>query len=279
MIKIRGIIFCLIIFLTGSGQSFSQPIIGNSIDSDNKNLKPDSNLNGIYALGILAIPEYQGSRNNQIVPLLFARVNYKKYYLQSQGLGFRVNISNYNKLEYGPTFNYRIAREDNAKNDQIAKLRPVDNVFEGGFFVRSVFRTIFDEKDSLAFDFNLRRDINSVYNGFTANFGFNYNYVFSRSLRAGFGLDTNYADGNFNDTYFSIDNNNSKRSGLQEFDAKSGINSYGASFNISYALNRKWGITSIVRASRLVNDAKNSPIVKLGSKNVFLYGVGFSRRF
>jgi outer membrane protein len=85
-----------------------------------------------------------------------------------------------------------------------------------------------------------------------------------------------YASDDYMDTYFTIDQNDSARSGLSTFSADEGIKDVGANIALTYSFNENWSLGSILGYKRLLNDAEDSPVTKVGSENQFLGGVFFT---
>jgi outer membrane scaffolding protein for murein synthesis (MipA/OmpV family) len=73
------------------------------------------------------------------------------------------------------------------------------------------------------------------------------------------------------DTYFSVDENNSARSGLDTYEAEAGFKDIGVTLSTSYSISRNWGVMGIMGYKRLLGDAEDSPIVaKEGSTDQFI---------
>ena len=76
---------------------------------------------------------------------------------------------------------------------------------------------------------------------------------------------------NFMDSYFSITPDQSLASGLPEFDASAGLKEISLSTGANYSFSERWDFVGSVSYSRLLNDAKDSPIVSLrGNPNLFV---------
>ena len=85
-----------------------------------------------------------------------------------------------------------------------------------------------------------------------------------------------YASDDYMETYFTISQNDSARSGLSTFSADEGIKDVGANVALTYNFTDNWAFGSIIGYKRLLNDAEDSPVTKVGSENQFLGGVFFT---
>ena len=83
-----------------------------------------------------------------------------------------------------------------------------------------------------------------------------------------------------NDPYFSITPGQSFASGLPVYNAKGGVQSFGAGVQARYRWNAVWGTHAFVEYERLTGSAANSPLVEQrGSPNQFTIGLGTTYSF
>ncbi len=82
-----------------------------------------------------------------------------------------------------------------------------------------------------------------------------------------------WADNKYLDSYFSLNAVQSQRTGLPEFDAGSGIKDISLALSTNYSLTRHWDLLSNFGYTRLVGDAKKSPLVSIrGTADQFSAG-------
>jgi len=82
-----------------------------------------------------------------------------------------------------------------------------------------------------------------------------------------------WADNSYMNSYFSITPVQSQQSGLMEYDAGSGIKDVGAAFSAYYNFSEHWAFVANVGYTRLLGDAKDSPLVVVhGSANQYSAG-------
>jgi outer membrane protein len=217
-------------------------------------------VEGFVAAGVYAGSDYEGSQDFAVRPALSARMTYQHYTLQTEGLGLRLNVTPFRVLQFGPCINYRFGRDD-VENEIVSRLRSIDSSIEGGGFISLGVPGPLPGADILSFGVKALTDLTGVYDGTLVTYNLRYSVPISAALRVAASVNATYASDEYMQTYFSIDADNSGRSGLQEFAAEGGMKNIGANVTINYALTEVWGVTSLVGYSRLRGDAASSPIV------------------
>ncbi len=235
---------------------------------------------GFAAVGAFAVPEFDGSKDHQVVPLLAGQANYGNYYAAMRGLEASANIIDSPTFNLGPVLRFRFGRDDGIDNTTLARLRPINDALEAGLFASYRIPNVYKPGDGYELRTTLVQDITGSHDGFLWSASLGYDVPLSQKLRLGGGVSTSYASGHYMQSYFSIDADNSLRSGLPVYEAKAGFNDVGASLRANYAFNQRWGVIGIVGASRFIGDAADSPIVtQEGSDYQVIGGAGVSYRF
>jgi outer membrane protein len=118
-------------------------------------------------------------------------------------------------------------------------------------------------------------DILNESNGFTADLAYLYPFTFDRlTLLPGIGAA--WASGKQNDYYFGVSPHESRRSGLNEYQADDGWSPY-LEMTAVYALTDSWRASLVARYARLNGEVKDSPMVNANSTTTV--GVGLTYRF
>ncbi|MDB5748282.1 MAG: hypothetical protein JWP72_3130 [Massilia sp.] len=129
---------------------------------------------------------------------------------------------------------------------------------------------------------------NNVYDGASGNLRVNYIYPFDsaavgRPLVGSIGIGMFFASSNFNDRYFGVTGSDVAlypELGGQEYRADSSVTSIKIPFSLSTSLNKEWLLTFAGRYERLLDDAKDSPLVNgRGDANQWIVGVAASYQF
>jgi outer membrane protein len=170
---------------------------------------------------------------------------------------------------------FRAARDADVDDAVVQRLREVESATEFGFFVQYSFADNFEKGDRLAFGLEAKGG-----QGNQVSLGLSYQAAKIAGLQYGFDARAVFANDRYMDSYFSVDSDNSARSGLPVYTATSGLKSISLGFNASYDLNQEWTLIGRVGFSRLTGDARDSPIVQLrGDVNAVSAGLAVGYRF
>ena len=104
-------------------------------------------------------------------------------------------------------------------------------------------------------------DVGDEHDGYLVYLNGAYTATVNDDFKLKFGVRTTYADDDYMDTYFGVSGSDSARSGLKQYSADGGMKDVGVSVTANYAMTKSWGITGVVSYSKLLNDAKDSPLV------------------
>jgi len=88
-----------------------------------------------------------------------------------------------------------------------------------------------------------------------------------------------YGSEEFNETYFGVTADEAAASGLNAFDAESGLVSTGVEFSATYRLNDRWWLEGSASYERFDDDLTDSPIIEQGSEEQTSVRIGFRRAF
>ncbi|HEY7747003.1 MAG TPA: MipA/OmpV family protein [Desulfuromonadales bacterium] len=226
----------------------------------------------ILGLGVGAAPDYEGSNEYKAVPLVQARLNFEKgYYISLFGNSLRANVVPSKNWHLGPMVRYRAERDD-VKDDEIDNFEKVDAATEVGLFASY-------SGEHLIAVLSGTKDVSASYSGYLGELGLGYKIPLSRGALTLFAM-TTYADSEYMETYFDVTPANSIRSGLPTYEAESGFKDASAGFAWQHNLNDNWGLLTVARYSRLLEDAEDSPVVdEEGDANQYFAGFLVNYRF
>lgn len=205
-------------------------------------------------LGFGLAPDYEGSDDRRIVPMLMLRGNYesgRSFTLRGTRLG--VNLLPSRTYSFGPVLNYRFGR-DEVDNDRIDAMKEIDDAVEAGFAGGINIANWQLGAELLA-------DISDAHDGMLAKLSAGYRWKAGADLTVVPGMFTTYADGDYMDTYFGVNSDNRGTSGLANYSAGKGFKDVGVNLVVDYAPWQQWGISGILSYSALLSDAKDSPLV------------------
>ena len=151
----------------------------------------------------------------------------------------------------------------------------VQDTVEVGVFVEYGFRDALSAGDRLGLGAEAK-------GGKGSQFALTASYLAARQGAFQFGADLRavYANDRYMESYFSIDADNSARSGLPVYTATSGAKNVGLGITGTYDIGSDWLLLGRVGVSRLLGDARDSPIVTLrGDASAATLGLALGYRF
>ncbi|ODN41991.1 MipA/OmpV family protein [Piscirickettsia litoralis] len=245
-------------------------------------IKPPSASAREYALslGVGTSPEYSGSKNYKIIPLGSFSLKHGDYRIDLNGLNWTANVVPSKIINLGPSLRYSMGRGNDTGNQQVDKLSEVDKGLFAGFYLSYSFYKVVIPYDKLSLRTNVLKDINGNNQGYTVNFGVNYSTPLSKRVFIISGLSATYASSDYMQSFYGISAADSVNSGISQYDAKPGIKDAGVFLMTNYILNKSWSTYILAKYTRLLDDAKDSSIVReTGTANQWFGGVAFSYRF
>ena len=227
----------------------------------------------IFGLGVGYAPDYEGSNEYEAVPLVQARVNWRQgYFVSFLGNSLRANLIPSQNWHLGPLLRYRRERSD-VKDDKVDKMRKVDAAMEVGLFGGynwERWMTVL----------SVAKDVAAGHHGVIGELGLGYKIPLETLGQMTLFASTSYADSDYMRTYFDVDATDAARSGLNTYSADSGFKDVGAGVAWQYNFNRNWGMLALARYTRLLDEAKDSPVVDdEGDANQLFGGLVFNYRF
>jgi outer membrane scaffolding protein for murein synthesis (MipA/OmpV family) len=236
-------------------------------------------------------PRYEGSDDYTLFPLPLAQGSIGGIDFGARGPGLYADLiadsdsDNAVKFVAGPLFRVRLDRNGNIKDPVVRLLGKEDVAIEVGATLGVSFAKLINPFDSLAFSTDIQWDVAGAHKGRLISPSISYSTPLSTAIFTSLSLSATHVDGNYADTYFSIDPVGSAASGLPQFDADGGWKIYGASLLGGVDLSGDardggWGVFGLVMYSRLTGDAKRSPVTSLrGDADQWFLAGGISYTF
>ncbi len=259
----------------------SDPAAGTVFDGDWLTV----GLGGAYG------PSYEGSDDMVLFPAPLAQGSVGGFDFGARGPGLYVDLirdgdndSNV-KIVAGPLVRVRMDRNSRIKDPVVKLLGKRDVAVEVGATAGISFAKVLNPYDNLTVSSDIQWDVAGAHDGRLISPAVSYSTPLSKAIFTNLTVSAVHVDGNYADTYFSVDPAGSAASGLPVFDAKGGWKSYGASLLAGVDLSGDitdggWGLYGLVNYSRLTGDAKRSPITSLrGDADQWLFAAGISYTF
>jgi outer membrane scaffolding protein for murein synthesis (MipA/OmpV family) len=231
-----------------------------------------------WGAGVIANPKFVGSDDYDVQPIPYFDFRYMdqkgtRYFANvPQGLGgffYRSRVA-----ETGRFVNVgaALAPGFNVRDDSIDGLDEVDISVEARLYLEAGGRRWVAAAV-------LAQDVGSGHEGAYIDLSLNRRgrlgsssgfYAVGPVLRIG--------DDTYKESFFSVNAEESMASGLPEYDAGAGVERLGLQGLVSLPLGQsKWRVTSLLRASSLIDNAADSPIVESEAQYFFL--TAFTRPF
>ncbi|MDX2441642.1 MAG: MipA/OmpV family protein [Desulfobacterales bacterium] len=227
----------------------------------------------VVGLGAAVAPDYEGSDDGEGVPLILFNAEWDNHMSVSiMGTSARVNLLPHPFFRAGLAMEY-IKKRDDVDNDAVDALPDVDTSFmAGGFF---------------GFDYQgwngsieLMTDVADGNDGSIARLKGGYEMQINKAMKLNLGIFTTWADDDYMESYFSVSEAGSIVSGLDTYNADSGLKDVGLNVSVHYTPWQHWGIMGVLVYKRLLNDAEDSPVVdKEGNENQATFGIMATYRF
>jgi outer membrane protein len=208
----------------------------------------------VVSTGVGLAPEFEGSRDHRAIPLFLVHAGWSggRFIALDMG-GLSANFIEGARWQAGPVARYRVPRRD-VEDRRVAKLPDVDGAVEVGAFVALAAGPYGVKLSAL-------HDVAGAHDGTLVEVEGTYALALGEKSSMAFSVSANYADAAYMNTYFSINGENARRSGLERFDADAGLKDFGVGVICSRELSESWGVSAAVKYTRLLADAGDSPIV------------------
>ncbi|WP_439648380.1 MipA/OmpV family protein [Croceibacterium aestuarii] len=224
------------------------------------------------AAGAQVKPQYPGADGVALKPMIDvdrARGD-APFEFEAADDSFGFNLVEAGGLEIGPAVTMVSPRK---AKDVGAAVPKVARTFEVGAYAN------FWLSDNVRLHSEARRAVNG-HDGWVADGGADVVMRDGDAWLFAIGPRVTWADGSYHDAYYSVTPATSLATGLTVYDARAGIESYGATASADFAFTSRWGVSLYGKYDRLTGDAAASPIVRqYGSRDQFSAGLALSYTF
>ncbi|HTG39196.1 MipA/OmpV family protein [Sphingomonas sp.] len=245
--------------------------------ADAQQAPSDGAPHGMVAVGVGAVPEYDGADDVRVLPFVMGEVTIGRTAVQLRGQGLRVDLAADPRLAIGPVVGARLPRDD--ANGAVGLLPEIGTAIEAGGFVGYRFGGGQYGQGALQVELSLVHDVSDTHDGLLATLGTSYAAVRTPDFFVSLDAQTTWASADYTRTYFGIDAAAATASGLPAYRPGSGFKDLGAGVTAGYWFSRRFGVIGRAGASYLVGDAAESPVTDEGRRWQPAGGLGLSYRF
>ncbi len=204
-------------------------------------------------LGVGMVPDYEGSDDYEAVVIPFAKVLWESgRYVLLDGNSLRINILS-DEWQFGPILQYRRER-DNVDNDRVDNMDDIDAAVEAGAFLAY-------KSGPWLLGIDAVTDVSNEHDGYLITLRGAYTAKLSQYASLTPFISTTYADDDYMETYFQVDADNVGSSGLEYYDAEACFKDVRMGLTADYDITDQAIIRITGVYTKLLDDAKDSPIV------------------
>ena len=236
------------------------------------------NVPNVVGAGVGMVPDYLGSEDYTVAAAPFFRWTFAgtERYLQLNVTELSFNVLNHPNFVLGPVVNYRPGRSD-VEDDVVDKMEEIDDTFDVGITAGYIWKDKANPRHRFVTNLTYYADAGDVYRGWMVSAGARYWYPVSKPIDLQIGVGANYGKSQYMNTYFGVNSEDSKDSGLKKFTADEGFRDINAQLAMVFHFSMNWHVGAGVKYFGLISDASDSPIVdKRGDSNQFVYGIGLA---
>ncbi len=251
--------------------SWAQGALSNSEEEDRNKLDSTSSWDVTLGGGAVVEPRYEGSKHYILNPIPFVAIRYDN--LLSVGIdGIRWNVIHANGFHIGPLLSYSGGRV--AGDDEL--LRNLDDV--QGSINAGAFATY--RLGHFEFLAQAQQAVLHEHNGLFGKIGATYQEpfpLFGRKAVLELGPQIEFANRQYENTWFGITPAESMRSGLREYSPGAGVKDVGVQSSLTLQYSQHILFRGVFNIKELVGDAADSPLTT--SKTQLFVGFGAGYRF
>jgi outer membrane protein len=224
-------------------------------------------------LGPALAPDYEGSDHYEVYPLAILGWIRDGMYARLEGDTLMTNVIPMSLFELGPAARWQRERDD-VEDGRMDRMRDISGALEAGGLAGIWLRDPDAPLRQAGLRATVLQDVSGSHGGLEVKLNAMGGLPLGDKLSVVVNVSSRYASDDFMDTYFSVDADNARRSGLPQFRADGGFKDVGADLTLAYFFSDHWGVGFTASYTRLIGDAGDSPVVDIaGSRNQFVGAV------
>lgn len=224
---------------------------------------------GRVGLAALAGPTYAGSENRRVRVLPGLDYQWANGWFAGFTNGVGYNFSDSPSVQFG----LRLAADFGRKQRRDAALRgmgDIDPAATPGAFFNYMLPAGFLVTSSL------RYGSGNDHDGAVLDFGAGYSLALPRPWRLGAGVAATLANAAYMQSHFGVTPTQTAASGYAVYTPGAGARDMRASLALSYSFDARTSVTTALSASRLLGDAKSSPLTRKANAASGVVALGYA---
>lgn len=209
---------------------------------------------GRVSLSVASKADYSGSGGPPATVMPAIEYQWANGWYAGTNRGMGYNFSKDPAVQYGLGLGLDLGRKESITG-VLAGMGSIDSKVEYGAFLN------YAPDRNWRLSSVLRYGSGDTGEGATADFGVGYAMDIAPQWRLDLGVSTTWANSQYMQSYFGVSAAQALQSGHAEYSPASGIREVGAGLNLNYQITPKISISGGLKASSLVGDARNSPLI------------------
>lgn len=258
----------------------TDPLAGSVFDGDHLTV----------GMGVIYAPSYDGSDDYVFSPFPGVQGSLGGVAISTRPGGLALDLVPDAKsarldLALGPVATLSRNRASQIKDPVVRAAGKLDAAVEVGFNAGLTLNRVFNAHDSVTLSADAKRDIAGAYAGWTVSPAIRYAAPLSRAAIVALSVSARHVDGRYADYYYSVSPAQATASGLPQFRARGGWESWSVGGLGGYDLSGNaldGGLAVIVLAaySRMINAAAATPYTAIrGTPGQWTLGAGLAYTF
>ncbi|MGK9165029.1 MipA/OmpV family protein [Inquilinus limosus] len=227
---------------------------------------PGGDWTFVLGAGARVALSYEGSDKFSVSPGPFVAINWRDRVFLDMEHGLGVNVVRTETLRLGLSVNFAPGRDEDDE-DHLKGLGDIDPAARGRVFASYSVGMV-------QFGIDVAKDFGGS-EGLQVRPDVSVKVPLSETWTLSSGLSATWADDDYMQTFFGVSPSQSRRSGLERFDAGAGFKSVDFRVGLTWNLSDSWFTTANVGVGILLGDAADSPITESGVQPSIGLAVGY----
>lgn len=240
--------------------------------------------------GVIYGPSYDGSDDYVATPVPVVQGKLKGIDITPRPGGIALDVIPDGKdpsigFSFGPVATFSANRAKQIKDPVVRAAGKLDEAFEIGANAGVTFYKVLHGFDSLTLSTDVKWDVAGAHGGMLVSPTVTYFTPLSRAALFTLSLSAKHVDDDYADYYYDVTPAQSTASGLPEFDADGGFESFSVGALAGYdlsgnALDGGFAVFVLGNYSRMINDGKRTPYTAIrGDADQWTVGAGLGYTF
>lgn len=219
-----------------------------------KDIKNDPDWKVRVGGGLSFTPTYIGSNRSEVNPVPVVDAQYKDGLFFANMTGVGSYFLQGDDYKVGAAVGYQNGRDQDDDIHNLRGMGDVDGSLTANLLGKYQYGPVF-------FTGKVASAMTGDY-GTTADVYVGSGYPLMDKLFLVGSVGTTWGDDEHMKNLFGVSSGQAVRSGYSRYDASAGLQDLSAILGLNYTVNTHWNVNTTLKASQLVGDAKDSPIVK-----------------